>query len=206
MNDSFNQVGKEYGAPLAVVHRGDLQRILLEAANKEGVEIWTNAKVLQVDDTFDARVQLIGGDWIEGDVVVAADGIKSNVRRQMSLATELECSALPTGDAAYRILIPRERMEHDPEALALLESQDAVRWMGPGGHIMAYPIKNNTVYNVVSPLSFSTPRNQPYLPLPRSSYTPKALLPRQSNPGLTPAPNPPCSPSTLTGILSSPAS
>ncbi|KAK3175310.1 hypothetical protein OEA41_002557 [Lepraria neglecta] len=24
-----------------------------------------------------------------------------------------------------------------------------MRWMGPGGHIMAYPIKNNKVYNMV---------------------------------------------------------
>jgi salicylate hydroxylase len=54
-----------------------------------------------------------------------------------------------TGDAAYRVLIPKEDMKHDARALKLLNSNIGMRWMGPGGHIMAYPIKNNTVYNMV---------------------------------------------------------
>ncbi|KAL9129563.1 MAG: hypothetical protein Q9217_002019 [Psora testacea] len=55
----------------------------------------------------------------------------------------------PTGDAAYRILIPREKMKNDPRALKLLDTNVGMRWMGPHGHIMAYPIKNNQVYNMV---------------------------------------------------------
>lgn len=59
-----------------------------------------------------------------------------------------DCS-IPTGDAAYRILIPREKLQHDKRALALLDQNIGVRWMGPSAHIMAYPIKNNQVYNMV---------------------------------------------------------
>lgn len=55
----------------------------------------------------------------------------------------------PTGDAAYRILIPKDKMAGDERALELLNGNVGMRWMGPGGHIMAYPIKNNTVYNMV---------------------------------------------------------
>ncbi|CAN8106108.1 unnamed protein product [Discula destructiva] len=55
----------------------------------------------------------------------------------------------PTGDAAYRLLIPREKVQHDPELLAMLDQNVAVRYMGPGGHIMAYPLRGNKMYNMV---------------------------------------------------------
>lgn len=40
-------------------------------------------------------------------------------------------------------------MKSDKRALEFLERNIGIRWMGPRGHIMAYPIKNNTVYNMV---------------------------------------------------------
>lgn len=132
-----------------MIHRGDLQRILLEHAKKEGCDIRTDHKVAKVDDGFEARVQLKNGEWLEGDIVVAADGIKSDIRRQIATFHKHTDKATPTGDSAYRILIPKERMEHDQEALDLLSHNVGMRWMGPGGHIMAYPVKNNTVYNMV---------------------------------------------------------
>lgn len=57
--------------------------------------------------------------------------------------------AVSSGDSAYRVLIPKEAMAGDDEALACLATNTGMRWMGPGGHIMAYPIKQNTVYNMV---------------------------------------------------------
>ncbi|MCJ1484234.1 hypothetical protein MMC06_004402 [Schaereria dolodes] len=143
------QIAVIYGAPLGVLHRADLQRILLEGAKAENVKIRFDARVVEADPDFEARVKLNSGEWIEGDVVIAADGIKSDIRRQMADIHSVHDQSMPTGDAAYRIIIPKEKLEHDPEALALLESNNGMRWMGPGGHVMAYPIKNNTVYNMV---------------------------------------------------------
>lgn len=134
-------IGKEYGAPLGVIHRGDLQRTLLEAAKQNGVEIRTNTKVVKADDGFEARVQLMNGEWVSGDVVVAADGIKSHLRAQIAEHHKVKDHSVPTGDAAYRVLIPKKEMEHDEQALSLLNEDVGMRWMGPGGHIMAYPIK-----------------------------------------------------------------
>ncbi|KAI4724815.1 putative monooxygenase [Aureobasidium sp. EXF-10728] len=142
-------IGETYGAPLGVIHRGDLQRTLLEAAKKAGVDIQTDHKVVKADDKFEARVQLKNGDWIEGDLVIAADGIKSDIRRQIAEHHNHQDRATPTGDAAYRILIPKEKLEHDEYAKSLLAQDVGMRWMGPGGHIMAYPVKNNQVYNMV---------------------------------------------------------
>ncbi|KAL1311258.1 hypothetical protein AAFC00_001447 [Neodothiora populina] len=143
------RVAEKYKAPLGVVHRGDLQRVLLEAAKKEGCDLRTDHKVVKCDDGFEARVQLKSGEWIEGDIVIAADGIKSDIRRQIAQHHKHVDKATPTGDAAYRILIPKAKMEHDEEAMKLLNHNVGMRWMGPGGHIMAYPVKNNTVYNMV---------------------------------------------------------
>ena len=115
----------------------------------EKVDIRLNHKVVEADQAFEARVRVTSGDWIEGDVVIVADGIKSEIRAQMAKKFGVKDRSTPTGDAAYRVLIPREKIKKDGRALELLDTDAATRWMGPGGHVMAYPIKNNSVYNMV---------------------------------------------------------
>lgn len=145
----MEQVGKKYNAPLSVIHRGDLQRILLEGVYAEKVDVRLNHKVIKADPKFEARVQVTSGEWFEGDVIIAADGIKSDIRAQMAAEHGVKDRSTSTGDAAYRVVIPREKMQGDKRALELLDSDVGMRWMGPGGHIMAYPIKNNQMYNMV---------------------------------------------------------
>ena len=116
----------------------------------EDIDLRLDSRVIEVDPKFEPRVRLQSGEWIEGDAVIAADGIKSDIRHQIAKAHGHTDHSRPTGDAAYRILIPKERLEHDPRALELLNNNAGMRWMGPEGHIMAYPIKNNQVYNMVS--------------------------------------------------------
>ncbi len=106
-------------------------------------------KVVKADPEFRARVQVESGEWIEGDVVIAADGIKSDIRHQMYAHRSNEVQKSSTGDAVYRVIIPREKLQGNKRALELLDSNIGMRWMGPRGHIMAYPIKNNNVYNMV---------------------------------------------------------
>ena len=143
------QIGEKYKAPLSVIHRGDLQRILLEGVYAERVDVRLRHKVIKANPEFKARVQVESGEWIEGDVVLAADGIKSDIRHQMASRHGVKDHSTSTGDAAYRVSIPREKIQEDKRALELLDSNIAIRWMGPGGHIIAYPIKNNNVYNMV---------------------------------------------------------
>lgn len=138
-----------YKAPLSVVHRGDLQRILLERVHVEKVDVRLKHKVIKADPDFKARVQLESGQWLVGDVVLAADGIKSGIRHQMALKHGIEDHRTCTGDAAYRVIIPREKMQGNIRALSLIDRNIGMRWMGPGGHIMAYPIRNNNAYNMV---------------------------------------------------------
>lgn len=132
-----------------MIHRGELQTVLLKAVIGAGIDLRMGNLVVNVDETFEARIQLANGDWIEGDVLVAADGIKSKIRGQMTSRFAEASRPASTGDAAYRLLIPRNRLQHDQYSLSLLENDVATRWLGPHGHIMAYPIKRNTMYNMV---------------------------------------------------------
>ena len=38
-------------------------------------------------------------------------------------------------------------MYGDPELKSLMESPNASWWVGPDGHVMAYPIRNGKIYN-----------------------------------------------------------
>lgn len=37
---------------------------------------------------------------------------------------------IPTGEAAYRVILPRRVMESDPELKALIDAPIATRWIG----------------------------------------------------------------------------
>lgn len=139
----------KYKAPLYAIHRCDLQRVLLDAVQEAGIPVRLNQKVCQVDPSCSTRVQLSSGEWIEGDLLIGADGIKSRVRSCMAAASGISDRSVPTGDAAYRVLIPREKMKGDPEAMSLLDGSFGVRWMGPNRHIVGYPVKQRKFYNMV---------------------------------------------------------
>jgi salicylate hydroxylase len=59
-----------------------------------------------------------------------------------------DASVQETGQAAYRILLGREQMAHDPEMLELIDSDRSTRWIGPRRHIIAYPVASKTIYNI----------------------------------------------------------
>ena len=85
---------------------------------------------------------------VKCDVILAADGVKSVVRDQMLKLKNISAKVIDSGQAAYRIMLKREEMEHDPELLALIDGERATRWIGEKRHIIAYPVSNNKVYNI----------------------------------------------------------
>ncbi|CAK7229012.1 hypothetical protein SCUCBS95973_007073 [Sporothrix curviconia] len=100
------------------------------------------------------------------DVFLAADGVKSKTRTQMMATLGHEASVEDTGQAAYRIMIPREKMQHDPEMLALLDSNQVTRWIGAKRHWIAYPVHNKTIYNMSS-----TQPDEHFAAAPSATYT-----------------------------------
>ncbi|KAF3911060.1 hypothetical protein AA313_de0204241 [Arthrobotrys entomopaga] len=148
--DLMPNVGKKYNAPLMVVHRADLQRTLLSKALSLGVKIHTSSPVTAISPDFSvASIQLASGEWISSDLVIAADGVKSFVRAEIARRKGYRDTSLSTGDAAYRVVIEEERMRGDERVAGLIRGDIGSRWMGPGGHIMAYPVRGRKLYNMV---------------------------------------------------------
>ncbi|KOC16435.1 putative salicylate hydroxylase [Aspergillus flavus AF70] len=140
-------VNKAYGQQ-TVVHRADLHNALItKALALENVRLKVNSRVTGIKSYHPAAVALMDGTVVTGDVVVAADGIKSVLRGEM--LGSLAMQPIPTGDAAYRIMLSREVMEQDPELKALLDSPSATRWIGPHRHVIAYPVRNHDLLNIV---------------------------------------------------------
>ncbi|KAL4739426.1 hypothetical protein BDV11DRAFT_170094 [Aspergillus similis] len=139
-------VNKTYGQQV-VIHRADLHNALIEKALElPNVELRVNSHVATVD--FESTsVVLVNGTVVRADVIVAADGIKSIIRDQ--LLGEGASQAIPTGDAAYRIMLTKAEMESDPELKKLVEVPEATRWLGPERHLIAYPVRNHELFNIV---------------------------------------------------------
>ena len=129
-----------------VVHRADLQMALLEKATSfPNVKLQVNTKVDSVQFN-PAAVELSDGSVIHADVVLAADGIKSMVRGKI-LGDDRDV-AIPTGDAVFRVILTREILSNYPELQPFIQEKKAIRWIGPGRHIIAYPVRNHEIYNM----------------------------------------------------------
>ncbi|RDA91061.1 hypothetical protein CP533_3066 [Ophiocordyceps camponoti-saundersi (nom. inval.)] len=197
-----------YGTPALVIHRSDLHRILLQAARKAGCRVLTGRRVVAVQSGPPPRVQTADGEWHEADVVLGADGVRSVVR---SHVVGRDVGLVPTGDAAYRLLIPRERIAGHETLGPLVDGGDTIRWIGPRGHIMGYPVRHHALFNVVilhpvhDSSSSSSPSSSPTLssiPPPSSSSSSSPTSSLLSPPFPTSSSSPSPSPSSLSPSLS----
>lgn len=123
-----------HGAPYVYIHRADLHAILVDAAEKAGAQLFTNAAAAAVEGS---TVILADGRRIEGDLVVGADGVKSVVRQLFEPA-----KAHFTGHVAWRALAPAEG------ALADLAAYPGMH-IGPGRMVVRYPVRGSKILNMV---------------------------------------------------------
>jgi salicylate hydroxylase len=87
---------------------------------------------------------------VSADILLAADGVKSVTRAALLAQLGCDSQVEDTGQAAYRVVLPREKMQHDAEMLALLDSNQVTRWIGEKRHWIAYPIQSRGMYNMSS--------------------------------------------------------
>jgi len=99
-------------------------------------------------DTEVPSVTLLSGQVYSGDVVIGADGLRSCIR---DYVLGYHVDPEPTGDMAYRITIPRERIEelNDPYWTLSVKENIARNWWGPDSHAVFYPVRNKTIWNMV---------------------------------------------------------
>ncbi|KAK7958327.1 hypothetical protein PG988_013175 [Apiospora saccharicola] len=148
-------VKDKYGYPHCTGHRASLAGGLYEACQKEaGVTFHFATSLERVDSFGPGRPKITvkhrDGDekTFETDVLIGADGIKSTLRYAMLRELKIDAEVEDTGQACYRIMLPREKMEPYPELLELLDAKCAMRWIGEKRHIVAYPIAGHTIYNL----------------------------------------------------------
>lgn len=146
---------ERYGAdaPFIDVHRGDLQRLLLERAAELGVHVRWGCKAvyLEVDAPLSSggigmKGVLESGEKFEADVVVGADGIWSRCREALLGRAD---PPLPTGDLAYRIVLTLDDLAGDEELQDLVSNPECHFWIGPHSHAVGYSVRSGTMYNLV---------------------------------------------------------
>ncbi|KAF7561515.1 hypothetical protein G7046_g2624 [Stylonectria norvegica] len=135
-----------HGSPYYVAHRAHLHSALLNRATSLGVVVRLDSKVVTCD-TEDPSITLEDGYVFQGDLIVAADGIKSVGRESVSHST----SALPkpTGFAVYRATVDVQKMRQVPEMAWILEKPNLNVWIGEDRHIMTYTIAAGQSFNMV---------------------------------------------------------
>jgi salicylate hydroxylase len=132
---------ERYGFPYLTVYRPDLHRVLVDAVQREKPgAIHLNARCTGLEHSDrGVRLQLENGEQIEGDALVGADGVHSRIRE----ALFGEDKPRFTGIIAWRGNIPMDRL---PRHMARLV---ATNWVGPGGHVVHYPVRHGELMNFV---------------------------------------------------------
>lgn len=138
LDDAFRA---RFRNPYAVVHRGDLHGVFLRACREHPlVDLRTNSGVQgYTQDGSTVTVTLQNGTAVEGAGLIGADGLWSNVRKQLVGDGAPRIS----GHTTYRSVIPTEEMPED------LRWNAATLWAGPKCHIVHYPLSGWKLFNLV---------------------------------------------------------
>ena len=132
---------QRYGFPYVTVYRPDLLQVLADAARRLKPDVLRTGRRSVGVSQYDERValHLDGGEAVSGDAVIGADGVHSTVRASLLGADKARFS----GMTAWRGTIPMERLPAD------YRRSVAVNWVGPGGHVVHYPLRGGTLMNFV---------------------------------------------------------
>lgn len=157
------QFGQEYqakyGAPYLHVHRADLQRILAQAVmanDPQSIEL--NAPVTRFTETPDSvQLSLPEGRHVEGDCLIGADGIKSQVRAQLFGNASTNTSARFTGNVAWRGVVPVERLPAD------FMQTVVSNFVGPHKHMVIYYVRNKQLVNFVGVVESKQPQGDSWV-------------------------------------------
>ena len=132
---------EKYGYPYLTVYRPDLLDALAQgvrAIDPDAITLGTKAVDLDQDDNG-VRLTFEDGQTVEGDILIGADGVRSRVRECLWGVDNPKFSGMVT----WRGVIP---MEDLPEYLRKMVGNT---WVGPGGHVVNYPLRGGEIMNFV---------------------------------------------------------
>jgi salicylate hydroxylase len=128
---------ERYGYPYFTVYRPDLLNVLADAVGRSRIHLGTQCTSFAQDE---AGVTLNGK--FKGDVLLGADGVHSTIRRALFGADQPQF----TGIVAWRGIVPIDKL---PRHMARMVGSN---WVGPGGHVVHYPLRAGGLMNFVGAL------------------------------------------------------
>jgi len=156
-----------FDAPYGVIHRGDLQSVLLErCSSSEHIEVEFDAEVITAEEHDDTiKAILKDGMRVEGSLLIAADGIWSSIR------TELLGLSAPTdsGKLAWRALLPAK----DVGDHWFLNATHV--WLAPNAHAVTYPVSGGEQLNLIIITSNEASSASSGSPKPDDKFAPALL-------------------------------
>ena len=128
-----------YGEQTYTVHRADLLAALLAAVPEGAIRL--GMECTSVDAHADGvELSFSDGRRVRADVVIGADGVHSMVRGAVTTPSPPEYSGL----SAFRALVPADR------APAFARRRAQTLWIGPGHHLVHYPVSAEQSVNLVA--------------------------------------------------------
>jgi 3-hydroxybenzoate 6-monooxygenase len=145
--DTGPDIEKRFKHPYINIHRVDLHHVLLNACRATaGIAFAPSSAVTGFEDLGDrVAVTTADGRRVEGRALIGADGLRSTIRTQLFG----ECEPHMIGWVAHRTTVPMDQVPAgvDRDIVAL--------WGGDGFHIVHYPLRQSTLFNIVT--VFRTP-------------------------------------------------
>jgi 3-hydroxybenzoate 6-monooxygenase len=131
-----------YGYPYGVIYRPDIHQVFLDACSAlPNVLLRTSSKVESfAQDAGGVQVRIAGGEVLQGDALIAADGLWSRIRE----AVVGDGKPRVSGHIAYRAVLKRE------EVPSHLWSDDVLLWGGEKTHLVHYPLRRGELFNLVA--------------------------------------------------------
>ena len=131
---------ERWGFPYFTVYRPDLLSVLVDAVGRHRIRL--GSRVTGFAQSAHGVTVHTETQSHQGDGLVGADGVHSTVRQALFGADNPHF----TGIVAWRGIVPRERL---PAHMARMVG---VNWVGPGGHVVHYPLGGGSVMNFVGAL------------------------------------------------------
>ena len=125
------------GPGFHLIHRADLIDLLVGLADGARIRLGTSVTAVDLLSTHPS-VTLATGEKLTADLILGADGLHSRVRPALQ---PREMSPGFTGQVAWRALIPTGSTQ--PDAVAEV-------FMGPGRHLVSYPLRDGELRNLVA--------------------------------------------------------
>lgn len=145
---------ERYGAPYWVIHRADLQDVLVKSATAMPNIILKRGSVFthltQDDDNGRVTVSLdtlAGVETRNHDAVIGADGLWSKMRTVVGDTTKPRYA----GYRAFRAVVPREALP------ASFRAPVVGAWIGRHGHVVHYPVIGGFAVNLVAIVTDKSP-------------------------------------------------